>query len=235
MTQRGELPRPSEPGGPRKSYKHPCLIARTLDVLGDRWTLLVLRDLMAGLHRYSEILESCGGMSPNVLSDRLKRLEAEGLVCRTYQRGLPPRVEYALTEKGWAVRPILLSLIGWGRQYMEPVPQEELATDPFVDFAIRVIPTFAFDPAAAADLAASIEIEIDDLEDLRTWNFSIRDGHLYPRRERERAGDPPEVILRTTTAGFFKFLHGEAPAEDCGQLTGPPSVARAIQSCFRMT
>ena len=101
----------AESDGARKTYNHPCVIAQALDVLGDRWTLLILRDLMAGLHRYNDILESCAGMSPNVLSDRLKRLEAEGLVDRSYYKELPPRVEYTLTEKGWTVRPILSALV----------------------------------------------------------------------------------------------------------------------------
>ena len=81
MAQRSEL----DPA--RKAYNLPCVIAQTLDVLGDRWTLLILRDLMAGLQRYNDILESCSGMSPNVLSDRLKRLEAEGLVDHTPHQG----------------------------------------------------------------------------------------------------------------------------------------------------
>src|SRR5690242_18548962 len=113
----------------RKSYNHPCLIAQTLDVLGDRWTLLILRDLMSGLHRYSDILGNCAGMSPNVLANRLTRLENDGLVNREYHRELPPRVDYTLTEKGWAVRPILLSLIGWGRTYVNQFTPESVGTE----------------------------------------------------------------------------------------------------------
>lgn len=214
----------------RKSYNHPCTIARTLDVLGDRWTLLILRDLMAGLSRYSDILESCGGMSPNVLSDRLKRLEADGLVHREYFRGLPPRVEYTLTEKGWAVRPVLLSLIEWGTHNLpHAITEESVGTEVPTDFAVRVIPTFSFLPERASDLSATMVVEISDCDDCDAWTFAIHDGHIHPRRH----GLPDaDVRLTTTTSGFFKFIHNQAPPNECGELNGPLDTAVAIQSCF---
>src|SRR5829696_2437037 len=159
MAQRTELLDPS-----KKTYNLPCVIAQTLDVLGDRWTLLILRDLMAGLHRFNDILESCSGMSPNVLSDRLKRLEAECLVVRNYYKELPPRVEYTLTEKGWAVRPVLQALIDWGRDYLISDPSESVETSVSTDFAVRVIPTFSFQPERARDIEATMVVEIADCE-----------------------------------------------------------------------
>lgn len=221
------------PGAPeevaRKSYNQPCLIAQTLGVLGDRWTLLILRDLMAGLHRYSDILENCAGMSPNVLSDRLKRLEADGLIDRQYFRELPPRVEYTLTEKGWAVRPILLSMIEWGRTHIGPLDIESVGRDIPADFAVRLVPTFSFHPERAGELAATMIIEISDCSDCNTWTFEISEGRLHPRRQ---AVGHADVRLSTTTQGFFSFLRGEATAETCGTLEGPPETAAAIQMCF---
>ena len=214
----------------RKSYNHPCTIARTLDILGDRWTLLILRDLMAGLHRYSDILESCGGMSPNVLSDRLKRLEADGLVHREYHRELPPRVEYTLTEKGWGVRPVLLSLIGWGNDYLaQGITEESVGTDVSADFAVRMLPAFSFHPEKASDLAATMVVEISDCQDCNTWTFAIHDGHIHPRRN---ALPEADVTLKTDTSGFFRFIHNEASPESCGEIIGSAETAAAIQSCF---
>lgn len=214
----------------RKSYNHPCTIARTLDVLGDRWTLLILRDLMAGLNRYSDILGSCGGMSPNVLSDRLKRLEADGLVHREYHRELPPRVEYTLTPKGWDVRPVLLSLIEWGQHNLPPaIDEESVGPSMPTDFAVRTLPAFSFHAENAPDLTATMVVEISDCEDTNTWTFAIHDGHLHPRRH---ALPEADVHLRTNTSGFFRFLHNQAPPEECGELTGSPQTAAAIQSCF---
>ena len=225
MGQRTEL----DPA--RKTYNLSCTIAQTLDVVGDRWTLLIIRDLMAGLHRYNDILESCAGMSPNVLSDRLKRLEAEGLVNRNYFKELPPRVEYPLTEKGWAVRPILLSMIDWGRSYVDPLTTEQKVGNGVThDFAMRVVPTFSFNAESAADLAARMTLEISDCDDCNTWTLDIHDGHLHPRRQ----GSPDaDVHLKTNTTGFFKFIRGEEPAEAVGELIGSTETARSIQACFQ--
>ncbi len=214
----------------RKSYNHPCLIAQTLDVLGDRWTLLILRDLMSGLHRYTDILDNCAGMSPNVLSDRLKRLEADGLVNRIYHRELPPRVEYSLTEKGWSVRPVLLALIDFGRQYVDTQPALKMTpANVTTDFAMRVVPAFAFQPERAANLTATMAVEISDCDTCNSWTFDIHDGHIHPRRHTSGRAD---VLLRTDTAGFFRFIRGEALAEDCGQVDGSLEIAATIQSCF---
>lgn len=217
---------------PRKSYNHPCLIARALDVLGDRWTLLILRDLMSGLQRYTDILESCEGMSPNLLSARLKRLEADGLVDRHYFKGLPPRVEYTLTEKGWAVRPVLLSLIGWSAEWFGTLGPEDVGESITADFAVRTLPAFRFDPQRAASLAATMTIEISDCDEGHgnCWSFDVHDGHLHPRRA---AAGEPDALLRTDTRGFFLFLRGEAAATECGELEGDAEVAAAIQSCFQ--
>ncbi|MFN0096044.1 MAG: winged helix-turn-helix transcriptional regulator [Dehalococcoidia bacterium] len=212
-----------------RKYRHPCLIAQTLDVLGDRWTLLILRDLMSGLHRYSDILDNCAGMSPNVLSDRLKRLEAEGIVQRTYHRELPPRVDYTLTEKGWAVRPILLSLIDWGRSYAQPFDLDTVGSEISTDFAVRMLPTFSFNADRAEGLTATMVLEVADCADCNTWSFEIRDGHILPRR---RAIESPDVRLVTTTRGFIAFIRGELPPAVCGNVEGSLEIAARIQSCF---
>ena len=213
-----------------RTYNLPCVIAQVLDILGDRWTLLIIRDLMAGLRRYNDILESCTGMSPNVLSDRLRRLEAIGLIERHYFKALPPRVEYTLTEKGWEVRPVLLALIDWGRKYVDPIREEHVGTRVSHDFAVRVIPTFSFHPERAENLEARMAVEISDAGHANTWTFDIHDGHLHPRRN----GAPDaDVYLKTDTGGFFRFLRGDARAEEVGELIGSPEAAAAIQACFR--
>jgi DNA-binding HxlR family transcriptional regulator len=95
-----------------------CPIARTLDVIGDRWTILILRDLLVfNRTRFSEFLESLQGLSPNLLSQRLKQLEQEGIVERHLYSEHPPRMEYRLTEKGLALRPALEALKNWGDAY----------------------------------------------------------------------------------------------------------------------
>jgi DNA-binding HxlR family transcriptional regulator len=99
---------------PRRSH---CPVSCTLDVLGDRWSLLVVRDLVRGKARYAEFLESKEGIPTNILADRLKRLVAGGIVSATRYSTHPPRVEYALTPKGEELRPIIRALAVWGMKH----------------------------------------------------------------------------------------------------------------------
>ena len=94
-----------------------CPVARTLDILGDRWTMLVLRDLVRGVSKFSEILESLVGISPNLLADRLKRLERRRIVERVFYSDHPPRAEYCLTAKGNELGPVIQAMAEWGIKY----------------------------------------------------------------------------------------------------------------------
>jgi DNA-binding HxlR family transcriptional regulator len=223
MTQRAEL------NGSKRSYRHPCLIAQALNVLGDRWTLIILRDLMSGLQHFGDILDNSDGLSPNVLSTRLKHLEQEGLVERHYHRGLPPRVEYTLTEKGWAVRPILLSLIQWSDTYLDGINPADVGDVVSTDFAVRVLPAFSFEPERAQGFQGSMLIELTDCADCNQWTYTVSGGRFLPRRE---CDGPVDVTLRTTVEGFFRFLRRERPPEECGELHGDRSVAATLQECF---
>lgn len=95
-----------------------CPVARTLNILGERWTLLIIRDMLAFKKtRFSELLNSLPGLSPNLLSQRLKELEESGIVERQLYSEHPPRMEYRLTPKGKALGPVLQSMRDWGEQY----------------------------------------------------------------------------------------------------------------------
>ncbi len=105
-----------------------CPVARTLNILGERWTLLIIRDMLAFKKtRFSELLNSLPGLSPNLLSQRLKELEECGIVERQLYNEHPPRMEYRLTPKGKALGPVLQSMRNWGEQY-EPLEEESPAT-----------------------------------------------------------------------------------------------------------
>ena len=94
-----------------------CPVARTLDVVGDRWTMLILRDLSFGRLRYSALLESLKGISTNLLSDRLKKLEEAEMVVQVPYSAHPPRSEYKLTGKGKAFVPILVAMRDYGEEW----------------------------------------------------------------------------------------------------------------------
>jgi DNA-binding HxlR family transcriptional regulator len=103
------------PAPPRRSD---CAVANTLDVIGDKWSLLVVRDLLHGRHTFGELLESPERIPTNLLADRLRRLEEAGIVERTVYQERPVRHAYGLTPKGEALGEVLLALVKWGRKYI---------------------------------------------------------------------------------------------------------------------
>ncbi|MGK2965353.1 MAG: winged helix-turn-helix transcriptional regulator [Tepidiformaceae bacterium] len=106
-----------------------CPIARSLDIVGDRWTLLIIRDLSRGQRRYAELQASLLGISPRLLSDRLKLLEEHAIVRREIYSDHPPRAEYLLTEKGEALDPILKAFVSWGEEFAPRRPRAKKAVE----------------------------------------------------------------------------------------------------------
>ncbi|MDR3417555.1 MAG: helix-turn-helix domain-containing protein [Nevskia sp.] len=98
--------------------QQPCSIARTLSVVGDRWTLLILRECFMGVRRF-EVFEERLGMSRHRLSDRLQRLVEDGVLRKEPYQDKPLRHEYRLTDKGKDLYPVLLSLVRWGDRWMD--------------------------------------------------------------------------------------------------------------------
>jgi DNA-binding HxlR family transcriptional regulator len=98
-----------------------CSIARSLELVGDRWTLLIVRDLVLGLSRFDEFLESLG-VASNVLTDRLNRLVDEGIAQRVPYSERPERFEYRLTAKGRELGLVLLALMQWGDRHISEKP-----------------------------------------------------------------------------------------------------------------
>jgi len=95
-----------------------CPVARTLDLIGERWTILLLRDLLLrGARRFQDFQESLPGVAPNTLSARLKSLEENGLVQRKLYNERPPRLEYVLTEKGKSLGPVVKAMREWGSKH----------------------------------------------------------------------------------------------------------------------
>lgn len=97
-----------------RAWRSVCPIARTLDLVGDKWSLLLIRDMRFGKRTYGELLDSPEGIPTNILADRLKRLEEAGLVVRSEYQDRPVRYAYTLTEKGADLGNVLLALVRWG-------------------------------------------------------------------------------------------------------------------------
>ena len=117
MSKRQEKQRLKE-----KSFlRSDCAVACTLDLIGDKWTLLIIRDLFFGKTRYKEFQESREGIPTNILASRLEKLEEAGLVSKTPYQERPLRHEYRLTETGRSLGPVMKSIVQWGREHIPGV------------------------------------------------------------------------------------------------------------------
>src|SRR5499433_3651863 len=103
-----------------KRYDQACPVAKALEVLGDRWTLLIVRDLLGGARRFQDFQTSLKGIAPAILSDRLKLMEEHGLVTRHFYSDHPPRAEYTLTDKGKELGVVVGALALWGSHHVHP-------------------------------------------------------------------------------------------------------------------
>jgi DNA-binding HxlR family transcriptional regulator len=101
-----------------------CPVANAARLLGDRWTLVILRDLADGPVRFSELEDTSGGISPRTLADRLRQMESQGLVDRESFREIPPRVQYSLTAKGEATLPVIEALRSFGEHWLTEAEKE---------------------------------------------------------------------------------------------------------------
>lgn len=96
-----------------------CPVEITMGLIGDKWKVLIIRDLLTGTKRFGELKKSLNGITQKVLTNNLRQMEASGLINRKVYAEVPPRVEYSLTETGWSLKPILDSMVVWGNSYRE--------------------------------------------------------------------------------------------------------------------
>lgn len=98
-----------------------CPVETTLTLIGDKWKVLILRDLMPGTKRFGELKRSIGSVSQKVLTAQLRAMEESGLVIRKVYAEVPPRVEYTLSETGYSLKPILDAMSAWGEDYKKKI------------------------------------------------------------------------------------------------------------------
>lgn len=96
-----------------------CPVETTLTLIGDKWKVLIIRDLLTGTKRFGELKKSMGTVSQKVLTAQLRDMEDNGLISRRVYAEVPPRVEYALTELGFSLKPLLDAMVTWGKAYQE--------------------------------------------------------------------------------------------------------------------
>jgi DNA-binding HxlR family transcriptional regulator len=140
----------------RKCYGQFCPMATALDVIGDRWTILMIRELLGGAARFQELQEGLPGIAKNLLADRLRRLESDGIVRRVRSHGV---VRYALTERGAAARTAVEELAFWGATLQSIAPPQHKRSIRAIAMALQAVLSRA--GQALPDARHVIELEID--------------------------------------------------------------------------
>ncbi|MGI5154284.1 winged helix-turn-helix transcriptional regulator [Microbispora sp. CA-102843] len=208
----------------KREYDDPCGVARALDVVGERWALLVVRELLLGPKRFGDLSRGLPGMSPNVLSQRLRELEQAGVV-RRRRLGPPAAAQaYELTERGRELDDVLLVLARWGSR--APLTTgARLGVDALV-LALRT----TFDPAAAQGWAARCELRIGD----DRFDAVIGpDGFRVVRGCAERPG----AVVTADPEVFRALVFGGRPlaaAIEAGEVRveGDRRMAERFLACF---
>lgn len=101
-----------------------CPVEMTLQLIGDKWKVLIIRELLTGTKRFNELMRSVGGISQKVLTSNLRSMESSGLVNRKVYPEVPPKVEYSLTDTGLSLKPILDSMVDWGTAYKKKIKEQ---------------------------------------------------------------------------------------------------------------
>jgi DNA-binding HxlR family transcriptional regulator len=195
-----------------RTYDDPCAAARALDLVGERWALVIVRELLFGPKRYSDLQAGLPHASPTVLSQRLRDLEQGGVIQRR-KLGVPARAwVYELTEWGRDLEPILIHLGRWGRHSpVQPTGTTTLGTDSLL-LAVKS----HLDPTRLGDLDATFRLEIG--EDVFT--FRVAGGTLAIRRGEEPHWD---ARVRTDAAALQALVIEGVPLSELGdrlELTG---------------
>ncbi len=201
----------------QRSYGDPCGIARALDLVGERWALLVVRELLLGPKRFTDLRAGLPNVGPDVLAQRLRELEAGGVIAR--RKLAPPAGSqvYELTDRGRALEPVVLELGRWGSTAPFPPGGNEIGADSTI-LALRTL----FDPASAGDLEARVELRLGE----QAFNAGIGDGRFEVARG---PAESPDAVLAASPTILAALLwqglsltaarsSGEAEVEGDGRV-----------------
>jgi DNA-binding HxlR family transcriptional regulator len=206
-----------------KSYQQYCGIAAALDHVGDRWTLLILRELSFGEQRFTDLRAGLPGIASNLLTERLRDLEHAGLV---EQHNLPApaaRTVYALTRDGTRVRPVLKALAQFGLPFLSDPVEGQVPPRMAVHGTLGAL----FDPAAAAGRDLLLRFELDGEE---LW-LQVRAGKLV----RPDQDATPDVTFTGSTAALIEVCRGTTNLADTAprlRVEGPRAARKAFAQMF---
>ena len=190
-----------ESAGRSRRYHDACGAAHGLDLVGERWALLVIRELMMGPRRFSDLRKDLCGLSANVLTQRLEGLEASGIV---HKRKLPPPASvqvYELTDWGYEIKPVFMVLGRWAARSPQHDPTLPIS-------AVSIMQSFEtmFDPSKAAGAVMRLGFALDEDRMVVT----VEDGEIATRRGEVEDGD---VIVRAAPPIVAAAVYGKVPPE----------------------
>ena len=209
----------------KRRYGQFCALARALDKVGERWSLLIVRELLLGPQRYTDLLNALPGVGTNLLADRLKELERNGVVKRG---SLPPpgsTAVYELTAHGLELEAAVIALTRWGSRDLRPRRGEHFRPAWF-GLAMRA----AFRPEAAIGISEVYEFRIDEV----VLHARIDDGELEVR---QGGADEPDLIFTSDTRTLRKVLSAQltladAVSSDKARIEGDMSALGRCASLF---
>jgi DNA-binding HxlR family transcriptional regulator len=212
----------------RRTYRQHCPVARSLDVIGERWTLLIVRDLLVGPKRYKDLLAGLPGIGTNLLATRLHELEEQGIVQR---RVLPPpagSTVYELTAAGQALEPVVMAVGRWGAGYLASPRESDILLPTAYFVGLRNM----FHPEVAAGRKETYELRIG----AQVFEVRVEDGRCVTR---EGPSPAPDVIMRldiTTLNALMRQRLAPADALASGRvvITGDPNALERFVGIFRL-
>jgi DNA-binding HxlR family transcriptional regulator len=210
----------------KRSYHQYCGIATALDLLGERWTLLIIRDLLVGPKRFTDLLEGLPGIGTGLLSQRLRELEDAGVIEKAT---LPPPAAsavYQLTRDGEGLRPAMFSLLRWGsRRLGAPDPDERIDIESLaLGLAAR------FDPDAVGGVEGYYQFVVDG----RPFQLRIADRHIEILAKR---AEQPRAVITTDTATLMQLNNealtmAEAIKKGALSVDGDPEAGRGLTTAL---
>jgi DNA-binding HxlR family transcriptional regulator/putative sterol carrier protein len=202
-----------------------CGLASALDIVGERWTMLIVRDLSLGPRRYGELLEGLSGIGEGLLAQRLRHLEGEGLVRRAFNSGVGA-VVYELTEDGEELWHALVPLAAWGLQRVGPVDDDDVRAD-WLAAALQA----RFDAGRSAGFHERYEMRIDE----EPYTITADDGRVTVER-----GEAPDAVVRITLdldtmlqIGIGTLTIAEARADGRTKLEGEADALERYRTLMR--
>lgn len=205
----------------RRQYRQFCPLAKSLDVLGERWTLLIVRELLTGPKRYTDLRDGLPGLATDLLATRLRELQQAGVIDRREVLPPTPATVYELTARGHELKPVVAELARWGRPLLlDP------ADDHLPDSALLLGIEVAFHPDAAAGLDETYDIEVDGTR----VAVRVHDGtvDITPGS----AGTRAAVRIVTDRRGFIELARGH-PGERV-RMEGDADALARMQRVFSL-